>query len=198
MAEADERAAWNKKYAEGSHTSLEPETLLVQVYDEYLASRPPGTVLDVAGGAGRHALWLAQRGWRIKLIDISERAIALARENLRNAVPDALETLVETELADLKSIQNLGQTEDKYDLILVFFFLQRELFPALAAALKPGGLLIYKTYTTEQLRLSGGPRHPRFLLQPGELQSAFPSLQLLHYRESLTNKATAELVARKP
>jgi tellurite methyltransferase len=198
MAEADERAVWNKRYAEGSHTSLEAEALLVQVYDEYLASRPPGTALDVAGGAGRHALWLAQRGWRVKLVDISERAIALARENLRNAVSARLETLVETELADLNSIQILGQANDKYDLVLVFFFLQRELFPALAAALKPGGLLIYKTYTTEQLRLSGGPRDSRFLLQPGELQSAFPSLQLLHYRESVMNKATAELVARKP
>jgi hypothetical protein len=67
----------------------------------------------------------------------------------------------------------------------------------LAAAIKPGGHLIYKTYTTEQQRFNGGPSHPMFLLQPNELLHAFPSLRVLHYHETIQERGVAELVARK-
>src|SRR5690349_12433328 len=175
--ELDEKASWNKKYSEGSHTSLEPDPFLVAAYEEFLSAASPGLALDVAGGVGRHAIWLAQRGWRVKLVDISEVGIKQAEENAKRT---GTASLIITEIRDLNSGQDLGR--EQYDLVLVFFFLQRELFPALAAALKPDGHLIYKTYTTEQQRLSGerfgsgrftsGPSHPMFLLQPNELLRA--------------------------
>ncbi|HEY4961339.1 MAG TPA: hypothetical protein VII29_10815, partial [Terriglobales bacterium] len=67
----------------------------------------------------------------------------------------------------------------------------------IAAALRPGGILIYKTYTSEQQNLSRGPTHPMHLLQSGELQRAFADLEILHYSETVADKAVAELVARK-
>src|SRR5262249_30644167 len=174
----DEKKLWNRKYAEGSHDSVEPEGLLVRTYTEYLAARPPGFALDVAGGTGRHAFWLARKGWRGKLIDISETGVALAHNRLETRPAEA-EAVLENEVADLNTVDDLG--DKKYDLVLVFFYLQRELFPALAAALKPGGILIYQTYTTEQLHLPAGPHNPSFLLTPGELPNAFRSLEILHY-----------------
>ena len=51
--ELDEKASWNKKYSEGSHSSLEPDPFLVSAYEEFVADGPPGAVLDVAGGVGR-------------------------------------------------------------------------------------------------------------------------------------------------
>ena len=81
--EMDEKSSWNKKYSEGSHSSLEPDPFLVSAYDEFLSGRPPGLALDVAGGVGRHAIWLAQRGWRMKLLDISEVGIQQAEENAK-------------------------------------------------------------------------------------------------------------------
>jgi|SRR5215831_19218583 len=191
--EPDEKTLWNKKYSEGSYPASEPEPLAVQTFTQFLATSRGGIALDVAGGAGRNALWLAQRGWRVKLIDISEAGIALAQGSLRKA---GLQHLLETEVVDLNAMHDLGR--DAYDLVLVIYYLQRELFPALAAALKPGGLLIYQTYTTGQLQLPQGPHNPRFLLQPGELRLAFPSLKVLHYLEGTSSeRATAELVARK-
>src|SRR5262249_62229012 len=80
----DEKKLWNRKYAEGSHDSVEPEGLLVRTYTEYLAARPPGFALDVAGGTGRHAFWLARKGWRGKLIDISWTRGALGQSRLAN------------------------------------------------------------------------------------------------------------------
>ena len=194
--ELDEKASWNKKYSEGSHSSLDPDPFLVSAYDEFLFDTTPGLVLDIAGGVGRHAIWLAQRGWRTRLIDISDVGIGLAEKNASRALgPVAKEFLITAEVADLDSIQDFGR--EQYDLVLVFYFLQRELFPALAAALKPGGILIYKTYTTEQKNFAGGPSHPMFLLEPNELLREFSSMRVLHYHETIQEKGVAELVARK-
>src|SRR5258708_27172975 len=105
----DEKALWNRKYSEGPHTSLKPDPLLVSVYDEFLSVQPPGTALDVAGGAGRHALWLADRGWQVKLIDISEVGIEAARRNAANAnhagysTTTALKGPVSAEVLDLNA-----------------------------------------------------------------------------------------------
>jgi tellurite methyltransferase len=190
--EIDEKILWNRKHSERSHSSLEPDPFLVSAYDEFLLSAPPGKALDVAGGVGRHAIWLAERGWQVSLMDISDVGIQQAEENAKQV---GVAGSIVTEIRDLNGIQDLGR--EQYDLVMVFFFLQRELFPALISALKPGGHLIYKTYTHEQKRFSGGPSHPMFLLQPNELLHAFQSMQILHYHETTQSKGVAELVARK-
>lgn len=186
----DERTLWDKKYSEHSHSSLEPDPFLVSALGEFLGGRPSGIALDVAGGVGRHAIWLAQRGWRVKLLDISEVGIKQAEENAKRT---GMANSISSEVRDLNVMQDLGR--EQYDLVVVFFFLQRNLFPALAAAIKPGGFLIYKTYTTEQQRFAAGPSHPMFLLEPNELLHAFPSLRVLHYHETTQEKGVAELVA---
>lgn len=194
--EIDEKTSWNKKFSEGSHTSLDPDPLLVSAYDEFLSGLPHGNALDVAGGAGRHAIWLAQRGWRARLLDISDIGVSLAERNASRALgPVRKEFLISAEVADLNQMQDFGK--EQYDLVMVFFFLQRELFPALITALKPGGFLLYKTYTTDQQRFTGGPSNPAFLLQPNELLRAFQPLRVLHFHETTRDKGVAELVAQK-
>ena len=190
--EIDEKSLWNQKYSEGSHTSLSPDPLLVSAHQEFLSAQPAGNALDVAGGVGRHALWLAQRGWQVKLMDISEVGVRRAEENAKAA---GMAASISTEVRDLNAMPDLGCKQ--YDLVLVFFFLQRSLFPALIATLKPGGVLLYKTYTTEQRRFSGGPSHPTFLLQTNELLHAFSPLRILHYHESGQGKGVAGLIAKK-
>ncbi len=199
--EIDEKTMWNQKYSEKSHTSLDPDPLLVSAYDEFLNGQPHGRALDVAGGVGRHSIWLAQRGWHARLLDISDVGIGLAEKNASRVLgPVRKEFLIHAEVADLNRLPDLGA--EQYDLVLVFFYLQRELFPALIAALKPGGFLLYKTYTTDQQRfndgvLKSGPSHPMFLLQPNELLHAFQTLRVLHYHETTRDKGVAELIAQK-
>lgn len=201
----EEKTHWDRKYREGSHSSLEPEPFLVDAYNEFVAAGPPGEALDVAGGAGRNALWLARRGWKVKLIDVSEAGLRLAEERARKLTEEpetagqsaasAVAGRITTEAADLNAVRDLGR--ERFDLVLVFFYLQRGLFPALIRALKPGGFLIYQTYTTAQRRFASGPSDPRYLLQPQELLHAFRSLRVLHYCETSQDKAIAELVAQK-
>ena len=139
---------------------------------------------------GRHALWLARRGWSVTLADISPVGLEEARRRARKAG-------VKLHLRQ-RDLRKARLPRARYDLVLVFFFLERKLFPALARALKPGGILLYKTYTRPQRKLNtGGPRDPRFLLKENELRRAFPGLQILSYREVVAEKAVAELVARK-
>lgn len=183
---------WNQKYSERSHSSLEPDPFMVSAYNEFLSGSSPGLALDVADGVGRNSMWLAQRGWRVKLLDVSEVGIKKAQENAQRT---GTVSSITAEVRDLNMVQDLGRQQ--YDLVIVFFFLQRELFPALISALKPGGLLIYKTYTTDQNNFAGGPSHPMFLLEPNELLNAFSSMRVLHYHETVQKRGVAELVVRK-
>ena len=187
----DDKTRWNKKYRAGSHLDSEPDEFLVRAFQEFLAGQPKGYALDLAGGVGRHALWLAERGWRVKLIDLADAAVRIAEQRAHTTRARG----VTTEVRDLSTSPDLG--DGQFDLIIVFYFLDRQLFPALIRALKPGGLLVYRTYTVEQGELGRGPSDTRLLLEPDELRASFKSLQILHYRETVTDKATAELVARK-
>jgi tellurite methyltransferase len=200
--EPEEKMKWDARYKERPEAWLEPDEFLVRAYDQFLQSQPAGLALDLAGGAGRNSTYLLERGWNVTLMDISQVGLGLAREKAsslenRMAQPPSAVALgsLHTEHADLNAISDLGT--DRYDLIVIFYFLRRELFPALISALKPGGILIYRTYTIDRMNVAGGPGDPAYLLQPDELRQAFNSLDVLYYNETKTGKAAAELVARK-
>jgi tellurite methyltransferase len=190
-----ERELWNQKYGEDSHASLKPDPFLPSAYDDFIEPliRKPGSALDVAGGVGRHALWLAEKGWQVTLAEVSE--VALAKAEQHAAECGARIRPLTADLSTSGGRRLIGR--DRYDLILVFFYLERNLFPALLKALKPAGLLIYKTYTVDQLRFAGGPRHPLHLLKHNELLRAFHELRVLHYRETVRDKGVAEFIGQR-
>ncbi len=153
--------------------------------------RPRGRVLDVACGAGRHALLVASAGWDVYAIDRDASAVDwLSRTAHRVGLP------VHAALADLEAPRvSLGKA--RYDAVLVFRFLHRPLFPALRRALKPGGVLIYETFTTTQAA-RGRPTNPAFLLVPGELAALAAPLEILDAREGeFDGAALAAVVARR-
>jgi SAM-dependent methyltransferase len=199
----NERHSWNQRYSLRSHTSLAPDPFLVQAFDQYVHPEFPrgGPALDLAGGVGRHAIWLARRNWKVTLVDISEVGLEQAKDNAGN-----LARRIKLVAADLQNLsrhrasnraQSFSLGHSAYDLVIVFFYLERSLFPRLFRALKPGGFLIYKTYTLDQMKFPGGPSHPLHLLKPNELLDAFSSLRILSYRETIHDRGVAELLARK-
>ena len=187
----DERAEWDRRYGEGSHSSLDPDPFLVSSYEEFIEPLFPhaGDTLDVAAGLGRHSIWLAQRGWHVTLKDISEVGIGKARVNA-----GSFAERIDFRVSD---VSNFEAGKRQYDLIVVFFYLERKIFPELAKALKPGGLLLYKTYTRLQPKFGGGPTHPMHLLEENELLRAFPQLTVLDYHETVHDRGVAEFVGRK-
>ncbi|HEY0565547.1 MAG TPA: class I SAM-dependent methyltransferase [Terriglobales bacterium] len=188
-----EREHWDRRYRDGSHANAEPDPLLVRAYQDYISSLlAPGRAVDIAGGVGRHAIWLAQRGWQVDLVDVSEAGLAIARERAQTA---------SVQMSAIQHDLTCGLPQDqRYNVVLNFFYLQRDLYAPIHDALAPGGVLVVKTYTERHPELSGGrgPTHPMHLLQSGELLHEFRSLDVLFYRETVKDKGIAELVARKP
>src|SRR6185437_5364769 len=112
-------------------------------------------VLDVACGRGRHVRWLAAAGHRVTAIDRDP------------ALLQPLAGLATTVAADLEA-DAWPLPGQSFDAVVVTNYLWRALFPALKAAVTPGGLLIYETFAQAHAAL-GRPRRPEFLLRPGEL-----------------------------
>jgi SAM-dependent methyltransferase len=138
--------------------------------------RPGGRALDVACGTGRHALFLARRGLSVRAVDRdAARLEALAAEARRLGLP------IETEVLDLE-VPGATLGDGGYDAIVVVHYLHRPLFPAIVRALRPGGVLLYETFTTAQA-VRGRPKNPAFLLDPGELPSLVAPLRVVRWRE---------------
>ncbi len=135
-----------------------------------------GRALDVACGTGRYSLWLARLGYEVEAVDISP--VALERL-AATAAAQGLAERIHILQADLTHWQ---PPPERYDLVLVSLYLERKLLPALRAALRPRGLLLYTTFHTDLLRLPG-EFNPAYLLQPGELLLTFADWELLAYEE---------------
>src|SRR3990172_3343987 len=129
---------------------------------------PAGRALDVAMGTGRNTLYLASLGYEVTGTDVSGVAVARCR-----AEAAARGLRIEAVQADLESYQ---LAREAYDVVVDFYYLQRDLAPALVAALRPGGVLVFESFTTEQRRFGWGPAQDDFLPRPGELRSLFEGL----------------------
>ena len=192
---SDSERFWDERYA---REEAVPERGAADFLVEQRGLLPAGgRALDVAMGTGRNALYLASLGYEVTGIDVSGVAVERCR-----AEAERLGLRVEAVQADLGSYQI---PRAAYDVVIDFYFLQRDLAPALAAALRPGGVLVFESFTTEQRRFGWGPAQDDFLLRPGELRTLFAGLEELAYREGLVEsqsgrgtKAVAGLVSRKP
>jgi tellurite methyltransferase len=128
--ENDERERWNSKYREAptAWTSA-PDPFLVSAFSEYILPlySSGGSALDLAGGAGRHAIWLAEQGWEVTLIDISEAGLEQARQTA-GPLASHIHFLVD-DLIRFSASQT--RFERGFEVALVFFYLERNIFPEL-------------------------------------------------------------------
>jgi SAM-dependent methyltransferase len=180
---------WNERYLQDKRyaTFTGPRPFLVK-NAHFLPTK--GLALDVAMGLGGNAALLLERGLRVIGIDVSSVAVSTAKKRL-----PALMAVV-ADLADFHL------PEARIDVILNFYYLQRDLWSQYQSALRPGGLLVIETLTHEMLRLHP-ETNPDYLLEPGELRQAFSEMEILVYREGWEEsrvgqpQAVASLVARK-
>ncbi len=146
--------------------------------------------LDVAAGSGRHALLLASAGFRVRAVDADETRLTMLRTTAA-----AVGLAIDTARVDLES-GDVDLGAGAYDLILVFRYLHRPLFPALQRALRPGGVLLYETFTRAQAA-RGKPTRPEHLLEAGELSRLAAPLRVLRERDGEFDGAMlAGVVAR--
>ncbi len=187
MPESD-RLKWDARYREPGGARPDPSPLLTSL-DAVLPRR--GRAIDVAGGTGRHALWLTRRGLDVTLADISPVALEIAT---RAAEVEGLP--LRTLLIDLEAEPFPA---GPWDCVLVFHFLWRPLLAAIPNALAPGGVVavVHPTRTNLTRHERPGPEH---LLHDGELPGLIRGLDLLTSEEGwlAEGRHEARLVARKP
>jgi SAM-dependent methyltransferase len=175
----DDRQRWNSRYQE-QPAVREPSTFLCSLVDRLPRT---GRALEVAGGVGREALWLARRGLDVTLTDVSDVALERAGEAAREAglAPRLQRLDVETE----------PLPPGPFALVLCLNFLWRPLFAAVPQVLAPGGLFVFAQPTRSNLR-----RHPhpsaRFLLEEGELPRLLQGLEIVSYTEGWTEEGRHE------
>lgn len=186
------RQRWDDRYANLSpQDSLEPTSFVAACLPQLPRHGP---ALDVAAGAGRHSLVLAQHGLQVDAVDISSQGLHLARQRLIKA--GVTSEQVRFIVADL---ERPWLPRQSYAVILVSFFLYRPLFPLIKERLQLGGWLVYETFTTAQeVDSKHQPIRRDFLLEPQELPRVFADFEILFYDETNQHeRATAQLLACK-
>ncbi len=187
LMSSEQRKKWNQRYAKRGPDATVPSPWLATVGS---LLPPAGTALDVAGGAGRHAVWLAQRGLAVTIADIAEVGLELARDT---AAAGNLE--ISTVTVDLES-ESLPA--GPWDVILNTSYLHRPLMTQFSTQLKPGGVLIIVHPTRANLERHSHPS-ARFLLENNELPTLIKDLEIIRYEEGwLDGRHEAKVVARKP
>ncbi len=187
MSEAD-RVKWDRLWRE--------ERMLTDVPNPFLVGLLPrlptaGCALDVAGGAGRHAVVLARHGLEVTLVDVSPVGLAAAREAAEAAGSAITTRQLDLELEPLPT--------GPWDVIVNLHYLDRSLFGVFGSLLAPGGLLLFAHPTRTNLQRNPRPGE-RFLLEDGELPSLVQGLEVLHLAEGWTDwgRHEAHLLARRP
>ncbi len=177
------------------HSNLEASALLVRHIKLFEALEISHGVLDLACGSGRNGRYLLSRGVPVVFADVDgEKLASLSMAE----VPDStMMTLWKVDFEQATESPLAGKT---FDAIIVVNYLHRALIDSIKQAVKPGGLVLYETFT-EQQRQFGRPSNANFLLKPQELKHWFEAWQTLHYEEQERvgpPSHVASLIARKP
>jgi len=184
---AKDRVRWDKVYRQRARDPYpSPDPLLLE-YTPPVDPDAGQTALDLAGGVGQNALWLASQGYTVDLMDISRVALQRARTEM------VLRNIRHINLLQI-DVDDVELKPEAYNLVTVTRYLKRDLFESIKASIKPGGRVIYSTFNIHYLE-----RVPdfntAFLLSAGELRSYF-TLWTLLYDEEIDHNSY--IVAVKP
>jgi tellurite methyltransferase len=184
-----DRERWDRKYAAGEGPAhFEPNRFLTENHHLLTGER----ALDVACGFGGNTLYLASMGYQVDAVDASGVALAQARAEARRR--GLWPNLIQADLTRWRV------PVAHYDLIVVFFYLNRDLMPHLAAGLRPGGLLFQAGRNAHFLTIRPD-FNVSYLLEPGELYrlARDAGLEVLFHADGTPDQtSTSQLIARRP
>jgi SAM-dependent methyltransferase len=179
-----DQVRWNQKYGAGDF----PQTPS-QIVQQFCHLAPMGRALDIAAGSGRNTLFLAEQGFKVEALDISDKGLAGFSKHV-NVIP----ACVDFDVFDIPM--------NRYCLILNIRFLHRRLFPQIIEGLVDGGMLIFETYLVWKDMEPVSAHNRDFMLRPNELLHSFLPLRVIHYQEKISedseeSRPIAALVAIK-
>lgn len=172
------QARWDERYASGDYQPSQDHSPLVEEVTGYV---PIGKALVLACGTGRNALYLASRGFEVDAVDVSAVAIEMAKAESADRG-----LTVDWHVADVNTFE-LG--EDRYDLITMIRYTNREILPRLTAALTRDGWVLMEQHLRTRHPVAGPS--DEFRLAPGELLQAFSELRVIRYTEEYGESPTS-------
>lgn len=172
---------------------MQVNSLLLQF--QHLFSPQKGLVLDLACGSGLNGLSLEKQSIDVLFADVNPKCLSHLREHHQVGHSACW-------LADFESTKLAADKLSHLQLqgIIVFKYLHRPLIKNIKQGIKPGGLVIYETFT-EQNRQFGRPTRSDFLLRKGELKELFNDWEIIFYFEGIKKdpmRGVAQIVCRKP
>ncbi|WP_236559675.1 class I SAM-dependent methyltransferase [Colwellia sp. 20A7] len=188
------------------HSSLIDKYLLSS---QLLTFDSKAQVLDLACGEGRNGLHVFENDINVVFADINGESLKKVEQSVirlqLNKQKLAQYWQVDFEQDHFDQGNDKPLKADTFAAIMVFRYLHRPLMTQIKAAIKPGGMIIYETFTEEQAKL-GRPKNPNFLLKPNELLEIFADWKILHSfegkassaQDSHMKQAIAQIVAIKP
>lgn len=184
MTKAD-RDKWDDRYGneENWHGEFHPSKWLMA----HAPKTGNGVALDIACGVGNNSVWLAGRGYKVVGIDGS-------RIGLRRAKKSAEQRAIKSILFVQADLDQFRLVPNSASLIAVIRFLNRDLYPSIKAALKPGGWLIMEIFN-QDFRQIRPDINPAFLLNQGEWREAFAGLRVVAEED---REGVAYFAGRKP
>jgi SAM-dependent methyltransferase len=185
-------AFWDLKYEEGLPSLTKPDPFFLAAYEAFVYPSFPnaGTVLDLAGGLGRHALWLASKNWQVTVVDVSPVAIGKV-----SRAADQLNLTLDVLAADAAEYE-FGLA--RFDLVVLFYHFDRKLFPEIVSALRPGGFVICKMAVKWSSEIASKAKDETALAR-NELVSLLAELHVVtHEERPIRDRGVVEFVGRKP
>lgn len=169
MVPTMDREDWNRRYAaEEFIWTVNANRFLL----EEVANLAPGSALDLAAGEGRNAVWLAEQGWTVQAVDLSDVAVEKGK---RLATARGVSDRIEFRQADLRTY---APEENRFDLVVLVYLQipQADLVPILiraAKAVAPGGTFLLVAHDSTNLKHGyGGPQHPALLYTAEQVVAA--------------------------
>jgi len=131
------RERWNEVFRLGTQYNSKPNKLLM----EAISSRTPGKALDVGMGQGRNAIALAEKGWSVTGIDISEVGVSKA---MQAASERGLKIT-----GIIEDVDKFDFGKEQWDLMAFIYAGGREDVEKVKAALRPGGIVVVEMFHPE-------------------------------------------------
>jgi tellurite methyltransferase len=181
-----DRDKWNAKYS-AAPAPREPSAGLLAL-EKYLPQT--GRAIDIAGGGGRHGLWLAERGLDVTIADISAVGLTIAQQR-------AVEAGLSIQTLEI-DLEQSPFPVGPWNLVVSVCYLCRHSFPQFPELLADDGILVVIQPTKKNLERNEKPP-AAYLFEEGELRELAAGLEIVHYEEgwSADTRHDAVLVAKK-
>jgi len=164
-----DRQRWNRKYRQMDTAGESVAPIVAAHYP--LA--PPGRALDIAAGAGQNARFLAEKGFTVTAVDISDVALAPLAGIHPRLHPVCLD------------LDQWTPPKNRFQLVIDLRYLNRRLFTPIHESLAKGGVLIFETFIDPPPGRDVASHCKDYLLKENELRHTFSSMDIVLYEEAV-------------